>query len=591
MDPVTVVAYVIAIALPFFAVYLIWALDVFGTGKLSTILVCLGWGTLGAYGLAYLINTRVIALGLSYDLLTNLTAPVIEEILKALVLVALVRHPRFRYIVDGTVYGFAVGIGFALSENLFIYLPRSDSAVLGTAISRTLSTTLMHAAASGMVGLALGRLRRSADVRRAIWPVLGIGLAIALHVVYNNIVGRLGGTGLLMVAIGIGLGASAIIAWQIGQGLADEKRRFAQTLGLDVGVSTGERRAVQHLGGAGIERIFGELGDFFGPERVDQLRRLLVVQANIGILQNNLGSPASARLRKAWEDEIAAYRREIDAIRQNLDASVNLFMNSVFLGEDAAFQEAFNAEIARFDPTLVHTFDMFMRSAELAGTFSPEQLAALAERLSKIEIFKNVSPANLENLSRAIDMQTFEPGFVVFREGDEGDAMYLIERGEVDITVQDRAGQEKLLRTFGPGDVVGEFSLLDGRPRSASMRARTRCAVLRLQRQVFMRFIQSRPQVVLAMLQYLADKVRYTTEAVETSINWLAQIEQGAYRARDVAIPEPADGGAVALDPAELSPTTAEQVDRAFSQAAAALYEREQALRHAGPASGEVRAP
>jgi len=345
------------------------------------------------------------------------------------------------------------------------------------------------------------------------------------------------------------------------------------------------------LGGAGIERIFGELGDFFGPERVDQLRRLLVVQANIGILQNNLGSPASPRLRKAWEDEIAAYRREIDAIRQNLDASVNLFMNSVFLGEDAAFQEAFNAEIARFDPTLVHTFDMFMRSAELAGTFSPDQLAALAERLGKIEIFKHVSPANLENLSRAIDMQTFEPGFVVFREGDEGDAMYLIERGEVDITVQDRAGQEKLLRTFGPGDVVGEFSLLDGRPRSASMRARTQCEVLRLQRQVFMRFIQSRPQVVLAMLQYLADKVRYTTEAVETSINWLAQIEQGVYQAVVVAIPEPADGGAVALDPAELSPATAEQVDRAFSQAAAALYEREQALRHAGPASGEVRTP
>ncbi len=583
MDPVTIVAYIIAIALPFLAVYLIWALDVFGTGKLSTILLCLGWGALGAYSLAYAINNGVIALGASFDLLTNLAAPVIEEILKALVLVVLVRQPRFRYIVDGTVYGFAVGIGFALSENLFIYLPRSDSAVLGTAISRTLSTTLMHAAASGLVGLALGRLRRSADRQRTIWPALGIGLAIALHVAYNNMVGRLGGTGLLLVAIGIGLGGSAVIAWQIGQGLADEKRRFAQTLGLNVGVSTGERLAVQQLGGAAIERIFGELGDFFGAERIDQIRRLLVVQANIGILQNNLNSPASPRLRKAWEDEIAAYRREIETIRQSLDASVNLFMNSVFLGEDAAFQEAFNAEIARFDPTLVHTFDMFMRSAELAGTFSPEQLAALAERLSRIEIFKHVSLANLENLSRAIDMQTFAPGFLVFREGDQGDAMYLIEHGEVEITVRDRSGQEKLLRTFGAGDVVGEFSLLDGQPRSASLRARTQCDVLRLQRQVFMRFIQSRPQVVLAMLQYLAEKVRYTTQAVETSIHWLAQIERGAYPVPAAPVLEAAEDSPVALDPAELSPATAGQVERAFSQAAAALYEREQALRRAAP--------
>ena len=178
-------------------------------------------------------------------------------------------------------------------------------------------------------------------------------------------VGRLGGTGLLLVAIGIGLGGSAVIAWQIGQGLADEKRRFAQTLGLNVGVSTGERLAVQQLGGAAIERIFGELGDFFGAERIDQIRRLLVVQANIGILQNNLNSPASPRLRKAWEDEIAAYRREIETIRQSLDASVNLFMNSL-PGRRCGASEAFNvilASIPRWSTRLICS------APAIAGTF------------------------------------------------------------------------------------------------------------------------------------------------------------------------------------------------------------------------------
>ena len=131
--------------------------------------------------------------------------------------------------------------------------------------------------------------------------------------------------------------------------------------------------------------------------------------------------------------------------------------------------------------------------------------------------------------------------------------------------MRDRSGQE-LLRTFGAGDVVGEFSLLDGQPRSASLRARTQCDVLRLQRQVFMRFIQSRPQVVLAMLQYLAEKVRYTTQAVETSIHWLAQIEHGAYPVPAAPVIEPAEDGPVALDPAELSPAVGKE--RAFSQAA-----------------------
>ena len=92
MDPVTIVAYIIAIALPFLAVYLIWALDVFGTGKLSTILLCLGWGALGAYSLAYAINNGVIALGASFDLLTNLARS--RGILKGRLC------GTFRYIVD-----------------------------------------------------------------------------------------------------------------------------------------------------------------------------------------------------------------------------------------------------------------------------------------------------------------------------------------------------------------------------------------------------------------------------------------------------------------------------------------------------------
>ena len=63
----------------------------------------------------------------------------------------------------------------------------------------------------------------------------------------------------------------------------------------------------------------------------------------------------------------------------------------------------------------------------------------------------------------------------------------------------------------------------------------------------------------------------------------LAQIEHGAYPVPAAPVLEPEEDSPVALDPAELSPATAGQVERAFSQAAAALYEREQALRRAAP--------
>ncbi len=571
---VTVIAYGIAVAIPLFTVYLFVTQDVFGTGKPSTMLISMGWGAVGAYGLALVLNDATVALGLlNADRVAHISGPVIEEVLKAAILVVLVRRPQFRYLVDGALYGIAVGIGFALSENLFIYLPASGNAVLGTAISRVLSTSLMHATASGLVGISLGRLRRAAPGKGVQGAAIGLLLAITLHLIYNNIVGRLDGRVLLLVAIGLGTGGSLLVVWFIQQGLADEKRRFARTLGLQSDVSSGERQAVQHLGQTSMEQILAELEGFFGPHNVAQIRRLLVLQANLGILQNNLAGPSSPRLRDAWQQEIGTLHTEIAAIRDELNAPVRLFLRRVFPAGDRALQDTFGAEIARFDPTLVHTFDMFMRVSELAQTFTPTDLEALAVRLSKIEIFKHVSLADLENLSRAITSETYADGQVLFEQGDQGDAMVLIEAGLVDISRHDPSGEVKPLLTAGPGDVVGEFSLLDGRPRSARARANGPVRALVLPREAFMLFIQSRPRVILAVLQYLAAKARYTTEAIESSITWMARIQQAAIRAAPASGfgTSPFSMAVLDFDPGALSESTLRRVDQTFARVAESL--------------------
>lgn len=588
-----ILAYVIAVAIPAFTVYLFTMIDVFGTGKPSTIIMCLIWGTTGAFGLAFVINTAILEQGIGFDELARIYAPIIEEMLKAAILVYLIFNPRFRYFVDGAVYGVAVGIGFALAENLFIYIPEAGDAAVGTAISRTLSTSLMHASASGMVGIALGRIRRSKTGWLTAWPLAGIVLAITLHVVFNNIVSELQGGVLLLVAIGIGMGSGAIIGWQIVQGLAEEKRRFEGVLTEKVGVAEGERKAVQRLGGEAIEQIFDELSESFGEENISLIRRQLAIQANIGILRNNLNSPSSERLRKAWQAEIDELRAEFEDIRKKLGRAVHLYMQSVFPGTDEAMQELLNEELGQFDPSLVHTFDMFMRVSELAEDFSPEQLAEMAERLNKIDIFKNVSLANLENLSRAIRVETFAADHHLFDEGDDGNAMYMLEEGHIDIYVKDQTGEDTKLRTFNPGQVVGEFSLLDGQPRSARAIASIQTKVLSLERQVFMMFIQSRPDVVLAMLQYLAEKARFTTNSVETSVEAMSKIAQGNYAAMvetrehadlvdqvKAAKAKPHTEEHLTLDPEEISAATPEKISGVFARAAEKLQEREIALSH-----------
>ncbi|MEP7292093.1 MAG: PrsW family glutamic-type intramembrane protease [Chloroflexota bacterium] len=516
-------AYAIAFGIPAFAFYLIRSLDFFKSSNTRMLLVCAIWGALAAYPLAALVNAELHVL-LGQALVVNLAAPLIEEILKALVLVYLIRQPSFRYFVDGAVYGFVVGIGFAVVENL-AYVSAQPS--LSLASTRVLSTSLMHAMASGVVGVSLGRLRRT---QLPILPLVGVGIAVIVHISYNNVVNRLTGGALLLVAIAIGLGGALVIGLQIVYGLRGEKARFTRTLGLQSDVSEGERQAIQQLGGASIESILHELRKTFGEANVSLIRRLLITEANIGILRNNLtASNVSPRLREAWEAEIVQRQSESQALRRQMGRPVFAYLSSLFPAHDAATWTYLQDQFAEHDPTMVHTFDMFMRFTQLAQTFSPPQLEAMAQRLSPIDIFRQVSLADLENLSRAIEVARYADGDMLFDKGDDGDAMFLIESGTIAIFSLDHAGREKHLRSFSVGQVVGDFAVLDGEKRSARARAQGELSVLVLRRAVFQMFIQSRPQVILSVLAVLAERARFTTRAVETTIQNLSDIAQGDY--------------------------------------------------------------
>ncbi len=563
-----VLAYAIALLVPAFAFYLIHALDLFKTSKATTILACALWGALIAYPLAMVVNGGLHSL-IGYVLVVSLTAPLVEELLKALVLLYYTRQPSFHYFVDGAVYGFSVGIGFAMTENL-AYVSQTPS--LSLAITRVLSTSLMHAMASGVVGISLGRLRRA---RTPLWPLIGIGSAIAVHIVYNNVVNRLTGVSLLAVAIAIGIGGAALIALQIVIGLRQEKEQFSRTLGLQIDVSPGEREAIQQLGGASIESILQELRATFGDENVALIRRLLITEANIGILENNLTlCLVSARLRDAWEAEIALRQSESHAIRQQMERSVLAYLSNLFPTRDKAMWDYLQEQLAVYDPTMVHTFDLFMRVSELAHRFTPPQLEAMAERLSRIDIFRNVSMADLENLSRAIEVEHYQDGDILFDQGDEGDAMYLIEAGEIAIYALDSGHHEQHIRTFSAGHVVGDFAVLDGEKRSARARAHGDLSVLVLRREVFQMFVQSRPQVIIAVLAVLAERARYTTRALENAVQSLSRIAQGDYTSSPPPATTQLETPAVTEIPADVPSL----LQRSLARFTSRLQAREQAV-------------
>jgi len=116
-------AIVVAVVIPLAFLFLVRRLDLYALGTFPTVLICMGGG-IAAFLAAYLLNNTLLPL-VGYALMITLVAPIVEEVLKSLLLVYYVRQPDFTYFVDGAIYGFAAGVAFAVVENL-LYLSHNQ---------------------------------------------------------------------------------------------------------------------------------------------------------------------------------------------------------------------------------------------------------------------------------------------------------------------------------------------------------------------------------------------------------------------------------------------------------------------------------
>lgn len=153
----------------------------------------------------------------------------------------------------------------------------------------------------------------------------------------------------------------------------------------------------------------------------------------------------------------------------------------------------------------------------------------IAEELKSFSLFKNVELADLESLAKFMKSRMIAPGEILFRQGEPGAAMFLIRSGQIRIFIEDEKDGERseiTLRQYGAGQLVGEFSLLDDKPRSASGAGAERSEVMVLERDDFLAFLRQRPVLGVAMMVSLAERVRYTTQYLEKlnrAINLLSE--------------------------------------------------------------------
>ena len=322
-----IIALLIATAIPILAFLIIYRLDMYKTGEFRVILASAAAGIAGFF-LASIINRAVLNLGwLARDDIIRYAAPVLEEILKGLLLLYLVRRPNFTYFVEGAIYGFAAGMGFAIAEN-WQYVLAAKDAGLAIAIGRVLSTNLIHAATTAVLGMALGLARFQRGFRAILLGLGGLLLAILMHMAFNNLVTRVKSGVLLIYAAACGLTAAGLIAYAIKRGLKEEKAWIEQTLGAADRVTVGEASVVQSMDR--IDKLLKPMEAHFGKQKTQQAKEFLIIQARLGLLRKSLEKLSDERMKKSVEEQMGKLRGEMDVARRKVGVYVMLHLRRLF---------------------------------------------------------------------------------------------------------------------------------------------------------------------------------------------------------------------------------------------------------------------
>ena len=152
------------------------------------------------------------------------------------------------------------------------------------------------------------------------------------------------------------------------------------------------------------------------------------------------------------------------------------------------------------------------------------------DTLRQVPLFGSLDDEAAKRLCESLETLDCKTGTFLFRAGDSGDAMYVIEHGKVRICVQAADGHQVTLTEFGRGDFFGEMALLGGQRRSADALVAEGARLAVLSRELFLSFMRRNPNVALEMLTALANRLRHTDELLRHSVTRNVNVEEAAQR-------------------------------------------------------------
>jgi CRP-like cAMP-binding protein len=152
---------------------------------------------------------------------------------------------------------------------------------------------------------------------------------------------------------------------------------------------------------------------------------------------------------------------------------------------------------------------------------TPSETAAF---LAEVRVFQDVALAHRVGLAERLRDRALRKGQILFRQGEQGEEMFLVRHGTIVVSKAVTGNVEQVLARFGPGDFFGEMALFDRSPRSATISAETDATLLVLDRDNLRRLTETNPQAAAAFFHALVlvfiERLRASGELVAEVTRW-----------------------------------------------------------------------
>lgn len=497
-----IVSLLVSIATPLVFLYTIWILELYTLSSVKFLLVSLVWGGI-VFACALVIQTLFLRVGLfSYEQVTLYSAPILEDALKLGLLVGLSARMRLRYAAEGAAYGFAIGTGFALVENVF-YLLNNPEIAFSIAVSRVLSTSLMHAFTTGLIGAVVGARIHLSQRGQGIGIFFGFAISVIVHSLFNQVAYHFEGLPLVLTAIVIGLGGTAMIGLLIVRSVKQEGEFIAMQ--LDGIASAGEVAAATNP--QQIADMIAEHYQSLGDEKSKLLQRYVTLQSQRGILRKTLSLNQRQKFTPILQNQLQIVEQQLQALRQSMGLYTWVWLRSVLPSDESDLWMHLDNELDKSQPILGLIVELNQRHDEITQT----DLDSRVKTLQTVKIFADLKREDLEDLALLLYEQHYNIVDTVVEQGAVDEHLYIVAEGELVASTVDEHDVETILMTYSHRDTFNELSMLGREPSQTTIMTLSPVRLFKLARPDLVTLIYAKPQVAIVMMhQFALDVTRQT---------------------------------------------------------------------------------